>query len=110
MQRERLARELAASVNRGGCRINPTLVGTSRVALALAILILAACGGGCGGGPPSTYTVGGTVSGLKGSGLVLANNGGVMLQFPIDDRIHIVNEVSEFTGDTLPARREGGFR
>jgi 6-phosphogluconolactonase (cycloisomerase 2 family) len=45
---------------------------------------LAACGGGGGGGggggttppPPATYTVGGTVSGLTGSGLVLQVNGG----------------------------------
>ena len=33
-------------------------------------------GGGSGGGPPSTYTVGGTVSGLSGTGLVLQDNGG----------------------------------
>lgn len=47
-----------------------------------ALLLLAGCGGGGGGGgggnPPSTqpttYTVGGTVSGLSGSGLVLQNN------------------------------------
>jgi 6-phosphogluconolactonase (cycloisomerase 2 family) len=41
---------------------------------------------GCGGGgsdsatpPPSTYTVGGTVTGLSGSGLVLQNEGGADL-------------------------------
>lgn len=47
--------------------------------------MLSACGGGGGGSPappppppppPPTYTVGGTVSGLAGSGLVLRNNGG----------------------------------
>jgi 6-phosphogluconolactonase (cycloisomerase 2 family) len=44
--------------------------------------VLAACGGGGGGGggttppPTSSYTVGGTVTGLTGSGLVLAINGG----------------------------------
>lgn len=49
-------------------------------ALALSIMaFLAAIG--CGGGkkapsPPATYTVGGTISGLTGSGLVLQNNGG----------------------------------
>jgi 6-phosphogluconolactonase (cycloisomerase 2 family) len=43
---------------------------------------LAACGGGGGGGggvktpPPATYTIGGTVSGLSSSGLVLQDNGG----------------------------------
>lgn len=48
--------------------------GTSRVTISLATFILAACGGGGGAAP--TYTVGGTVSGLSGSGLVLRNNGG----------------------------------
>jgi hypothetical protein len=37
--------------------------------------VLQSCGGG-GGGTTSTYTVGGTVSGLTGSGLVLQNNTG----------------------------------
>ena len=38
---------------------------------------MAGGGGGSTGAPiPATYTLGGTVSGLKGSGLVLQNNGG----------------------------------
>ena len=53
-----------------------------------AALLLTACGGGgssssssgsgggSGGGTPTTYTVGGTVSGLKATGLVLTDNGG----------------------------------
>ena len=46
---------------------------------------LSACGGGGGSAPPppppppATYTVGGTVSGLQGSGLTLENNGGSAL-------------------------------
>ncbi len=42
------------------------------------VLLMVACGGGGGGGasnpppPPATYTVGGTVSGMQGSGLTLA--------------------------------------
>jgi 6-phosphogluconolactonase len=53
---------------------------------ALLALALAACGGGGGGSstsnstapppPPATYTIGGTVSGLTGTGLVLQDNGG----------------------------------
>jgi N-acetylneuraminic acid mutarotase len=43
-------------------------------------LFCSACGGGNSGGngtpPPANYTIGGTVSGLSGSGLVLQNNGG----------------------------------
>jgi hypothetical protein len=44
--------------------------------------LLAACGGGGGGGggtpppPAPNFTIGGTVSGLAGAGLVLRNNGG----------------------------------
>src|SRR5262245_58721533 len=41
--------------------------------------ILTACGGGGGGSPQPpapTFTIGGTVSGLAGTGLVLQNNGG----------------------------------
>lgn len=37
--------------------------------------LMVACGGGHSG-PPPTYTVGGTVTGLSGSGLVLQNGGG----------------------------------
>lgn len=50
--------------------------------LALMPIVLTGCGGGGGGGgaaPPSgstTYTIGGTVNGLTGTGLVLRNNGG----------------------------------
>jgi len=52
--------------------------------LLLAVLLLSACGGGGGGGGDSapagggtpTYTIGGAVSGLTGTGLVLQNNGG----------------------------------
>lgn len=43
---------------------------------ALAILTIAGCGGGGGGGSATLYSIGGTVSGLAGTGLVLQNNGG----------------------------------
>ena len=48
-----------------------------RLALAGVIpFIVVACGGGSSSPPPpATYTIGGTVSGLAGSGLVLENNG-----------------------------------
>ena len=42
----------------------------------LVLAALTACGGYGGGGGGSSYTVGGTVTGLTGSGLVLRNNGG----------------------------------
>jgi 6-phosphogluconolactonase len=49
----------------------------SRSLFAIALAVLAACGGGSGGGSGgATYTIGGTVSGLRGSGLVLLDNGG----------------------------------
>jgi 6-phosphogluconolactonase (cycloisomerase 2 family) len=50
--------------------------------ISIALSAFAACGGGYGGGGGGgsgggvTYTVGGTVSGLTGSGLVLLDNGG----------------------------------
>lgn len=65
------------------CRINRirrTLALCRHATLAavavVGMLAMTACGGGGGGTPaPSTYTVGGSVSGLTGSGLVLRNNG-----------------------------------
>lgn len=52
-------------------------VAASRAAISLALPIVAACGGGGGGGGGDMmYTVGGTVTGLTGSGLVLENNAG----------------------------------
>jgi len=45
----------------------------------VASLVLPSCGGSSGGGPsptPTTYTIGGAVSGLTGTGLVLQDNGG----------------------------------
>jgi hypothetical protein len=56
----------------------------SRCTLVLAVLLVTACGGGGGGSspsstdppPPTSYTVGGTASGLAASGLVLLDNGG----------------------------------
>ncbi|MGD0941739.1 MAG: hypothetical protein ABR905_18745, partial [Terracidiphilus sp.] len=49
--------------------------------LAMAAFTIFGCGGGAGVStgttpPPTTYTIGGTVSGLTGSGLVLQDNGG----------------------------------
>lgn len=50
-------------------------------AIALCCVIFAGCGGGNGGSgsgnpaPPPTYSVGGSVSGLAGTGLTLRNNG-----------------------------------
>src|SRR5271169_3641312 len=59
----------------------------------LACLLLASCGGGGGSAPTSsvadgggsapTYSVGVTVSGVTGSGLVLLDNGGDHLSVPI---------------------------
>jgi hypothetical protein len=54
-----------------------------------AAIVLTSCGsGGNGGGgsnpPPPTYTLGGNVSGLSGSGLVLQNNGGANLPVSAD--------------------------
>jgi 6-phosphogluconolactonase (cycloisomerase 2 family) len=75
--------------------MNRVLIGISEVGLALAILILTACGGG--GGSPAPVTVGGTVSGLDGSGLVLEDNGSTHLT---------VSRNGSFTfATTIPAGR-----
>ena len=49
-----------------------------RFLISIALSVLAACGGGNGGGGDggATYTIGGMVYGLTGSGLVLLNNAG----------------------------------
>lgn len=52
----------------------------SRAFMIIAALLLAGCGGGGGNGastaPPLTYTIGGTVAGLAGRGLILRNSDG----------------------------------
>ncbi len=69
------------------------LRGGYRTLLALCVLSLAACGGGgssggsgsgggTGGGTTSSFTIGGTVTGLNASGLVLTDNGGDNLTVP----------------------------
>jgi hypothetical protein len=56
-----------------------------RAFVILTALLLAGCGGGGSGGtgpPPPTYTVGGTVAGLAGQGLVLRNSNGDDVPIP----------------------------
>ncbi|MFZ0500416.1 MAG: hypothetical protein WAM52_14895, partial [Steroidobacteraceae bacterium] len=64
---------------------------------ALAAVMLAACGGGGGGTSPpaTTYTIGGTVSGLSASGLTLENNGG--------DTLTVASGATTFTFSTALA-------
>lgn len=50
---------------------------SARSLLSLVAISISACGGGGSGTPPPmSYTVGGTISGLHGTGLVLVNSGG----------------------------------
>lgn len=49
---------------------------TKASAILLVLVTLAACGGGGGSTSSATYTIGGSVLGLVGAGLVLRNNGG----------------------------------
>lgn len=52
----------------------------SRVCIVLTGAFVAGCNGGSGGGtPPEMHSVGGSIAGLSGTGLVLANNGGASL-------------------------------
>ena len=73
--------------------------GGYRTLLALSMVFLAACGGGGGGGSntggstsgggTSSFTIGGTVTGLNASGLVLTDNGG--------DNLTVASGSSSFT-------------
>ncbi len=65
--------------------------GVSRFVLVFAAslsLVFSGCGGSSSSGtqppPPATYTIGGTVSGLSGSGLILQNDGGNNLSITAD--------------------------
>ena len=60
----------------GARQMKTPVQGSSSFALVgLMLIALAACGGGGGGShAPTTYTIGGTVTGLTGTGLVLQNN------------------------------------
>lgn len=81
-QRERLFSTTADAPRAAFTFRNPLRI----AATTLCTLALAACGGGGGGTstsnssapppPPATYTIGGSVSGLSGTGLVLQDNGG----------------------------------
>src|SRR5688572_30249031 len=75
------------------------LVVTCRIAsISLCALILSACGGGGGGSTntpaPTTYTVGGTITGLAGTGLVLQNNGGNNLTVPANGSFTFVSAMT----------------
>lgn len=61
---------------RGGAHRGSRLPALARVLFAAAALGLASCGGAGGGGDSTAkFSVGGSVSGLAGSGLVLLDNG-----------------------------------
>lgn len=80
-----------------------------RGTLALVVtLSLAACGGGGGGGgsdtpqpnqpapnPPASRTIGGTVTGLSGSGLILQNNGGDNLAINANGSFTFATSIAE---------------
>ena len=60
-------------------RVPVALLNLPKILTLSTALLLTACGGSSGGSttpPPKTYTIGGMVSGLSGTGLVLEDNGG----------------------------------
>ncbi len=78
--------QVAPFVGRGVACVVACVARTARaLEIVIAALCLVSCGGGGGGGdstpappapPANTYPIGGSVSGLRGTGLVLQNNGG----------------------------------
>ena len=74
------------------------------LALALfALVLLSACNGrGHSSSNPTTYTIGGTVSGLTGTGLVLADNGGDNLPVTANGAFTFATPVT--SGVLLPER------
>jgi hypothetical protein len=64
--------------------------------LALLAVVLSACGGGGSGAPAgSSFTVGGTVTGLAGSGLVLQDNGSDDLAISADGAFTFATAVAD---------------
>ena len=96
--------------------IGETKAGWSRMFAAGGLLVAASLASGCSDspptGPPPTYTVGGTVSGLAGSGLVLRDNGGDDLPVSADGAFAFATElaggaaysVTVFTQPSSPAQ------
>ncbi len=96
--------------------IGETKAGWSRMIAAGGLLVAASLASGCSDspptGPPPTYTVGGTVSGLAGSGLVLRDNGGDDLPVSADGAFAFATElaggaaysVTVFTQPSSPAQ------
>jgi hypothetical protein len=93
----------------------------ARGAAVVAVLtMLTACGGGDSG--PRTYTVGGTVTGLSGSGLVLQNEGSADLpisasgaftfatRMPSGTSYVHCKKLADFSLAGLPGRRRVGDR
>ncbi len=71
--------------------------------LALASLVLVACGGGGSSSPqtpapPLTYSIGGSVSGLQGSNVTLQNNGGDDLSISADGSFTFGTELTSGQG------------
>jgi hypothetical protein len=72
------------------------------IVLLVATFTLTSCNSASGGGtttpppppPPPTYTIGGTASGLSGTGLVLQNNGGNDLSVSMDGAFTFASPVS----------------
>jgi hypothetical protein len=86
----------------------------SRLGLCVQVLLLAACGSGGASNsgnppppppppPPAKYTVGGMVTGLTGSGLVLQDNGGDNLQVTANGAFTFPTALANGTGYSVAA-------
>jgi hypothetical protein len=88
-----------------------SLKAISKLGLCVPVLLLAACGSGGASNsgnpppppPPAKYTVGGMVTGLKGSGLVLQDNGGDNLQVTANGAFTFPTALANGTGYSVAA-------
>lgn len=78
---------------------------TDRLIAYVATITLAGCGGGGGGSGPQ-YTIGGTVRGLSGSGLVLQSTGAGTLTVSSDGPFQFPSAVASGTSYTVSVRTQ----
>src|SRR5471032_2749856 len=74
--------------------------------VAILALLMVACGGGGSGGSGSNYSIGGTVTGLTGSGLVLQTNFGDLVAVSAAGAFTFANPLGSGAGYTVTVKTQ----